>query len=164
VVGWSPRLGGPRPIRDAEGKVPLLVHLSVERLILEDGRGGGFEEDARPALFDNLITCRRAFGATGSAVPALGRTEPALPGFSACCSAACWPPGEPDTLPFMHYDVEVPGSLGVFARRYWCPVDAPVIGADGRIALIAECVEEISDKVQRFVGGLAADAVHEEPG
>jgi PAS domain-containing protein len=72
--------------------------------------------------------------------------------------------GEPDTLPFMHYDVEVPGSPGVFARRYWCPVNAPVIGADGRIALIAECVEEISDKVQRFVGGLAADAMHEEPG
>ena len=71
---------------------------------------------------------------------------------------------EPDALPFMHYDVEVPGSPGVFARRYWCPVNAPVTGADGLIALIAECVEEISDKVQRFVGGLATDAMHQEPG
>jgi PAS domain-containing protein len=72
--------------------------------------------------------------------------------------------GEPDALPFMHYDVEEPGSPGVFARRYWCPVNAPVLGADGRIALIAECVEEISDRVQRFVGGLAAGVVRAEPG
>jgi PAS domain-containing protein len=71
--------------------------------------------------------------------------------------------GEPDALPFMHYDVEVPGCPGVFARRYWCPVSAPVFGDDGRILLIAECVEEISDKVRRFVGGLAAEAMHGKP-
>src|SRR5215469_7104142 len=39
--------------------------------------------------------------------------------------------GEPDVLPFQRYDVEVPGSPGVFARRYWCPVNAPILGADG---------------------------------
>jgi PAS domain-containing protein len=62
--------------------------------------------------------------------------------------------GEPDALAFQQYDVEVPGSPGVFARRFWCPVNAPVFGADGRIALIAQCVEEITDKVRRFVDGL----------
>lgn len=65
--------------------------------------------------------------------------------------------GKSDALPFVQYDVEVPGSPGVFAQRFWCPVNAPIFGDDGRIVLIAQCVEEISDKVRRFVGGLAAD-------
>ena len=63
--------------------------------------------------------------------------------------------GKPDALPFVQYDVEVPGRPGEFAQRFWCPVNAPVISDDGRIVLIAQCVEEISDKVRRFVGGLA---------
>jgi PAS domain-containing protein len=63
--------------------------------------------------------------------------------------------GEPDALAFQQYDVEVPGSPGVFEQRFWCPVSAPVFGADGRVVLIAQCVEEISEKVRRFVGGLA---------
>jgi PAS domain S-box-containing protein len=63
--------------------------------------------------------------------------------------------GQPDAVAFQQYDVEVPGRPGVFARRFWCPVNAPVFGADGRVVLIAQCVEEISDKVRRFVSGLA---------
>jgi PAS domain-containing protein len=63
--------------------------------------------------------------------------------------------GAPDALAFQQYDVEVAGRPGVFARRFWCPVNAPVFGADGRVVLIAQCVEEISDKVSRFVAGLA---------
>ena len=62
--------------------------------------------------------------------------------------------GETETLAFQQYDVEVPGSPGVFAQRFWCPVNAPVFGPDGRVVLIAQCVEEISDKVRRFVTGL----------
>jgi PAS domain-containing protein len=62
--------------------------------------------------------------------------------------------GAPDTLAFQQYDVEVPGRPGVFERRFWCPVNAPVFGADGRMVLIAQCVEEISDKVSRFIQGL----------
>jgi len=65
--------------------------------------------------------------------------------------------GEPHALAFQQYDVEEPGSPGVFARRFWCPVNAPVFDADGRIVLIAQCVEEISDKVRRFVSGLEPD-------
>jgi PAS domain-containing protein len=64
--------------------------------------------------------------------------------------------GEPDTVAFQKYDVEVPGRPGVFEERFWCPVNAPVFGADGSVVLIAECVEEISQKVRRFVEGLAA--------
>ena len=65
--------------------------------------------------------------------------------------------GEPDTVAFQQYDVEVPDNPGTFAPRYWCPVNAPVFGPDGRVELIVQCVEEISDKVQRFVTGLAGD-------
>jgi len=64
--------------------------------------------------------------------------------------------GKPDALSLQKYDVEVPGQPGLFAPRYWYPVHAPVFGPDGDIALIAICVEEITERVQRFVGGLAA--------
>jgi hypothetical protein len=62
--------------------------------------------------------------------------------------------GEPGALLFQPYDVEVPGMPGMFSRRYFCPVNAPVFGADGRVVLIVQLVEEITDKVRRFVDGL----------
>jgi PAS domain-containing protein len=65
--------------------------------------------------------------------------------------------GESETMAFQRYDVEVHGRPGVFAQRYWCPVNAPVFGRDGRVMLIAQCVEEITDRVRRFVDGLSAD-------
>jgi PAS domain-containing protein len=67
--------------------------------------------------------------------------------------------GEPDGLSLLRYDVEVPGSPGVFAQRYWCPVNGPVFGPDGSVVLIAECVEEITERVSRFVEGLAGSDV-----
>jgi PAS domain-containing protein len=63
--------------------------------------------------------------------------------------------GKPDALSMQKYDVEVPGSPGLFAKRYWCPVDAPVFGPDGRVVLIVQCVEEITDRVSKFIEGLA---------
>jgi len=64
--------------------------------------------------------------------------------------------GEPEAVAFQRYDVEVPGMPGVFAERFWCPVNAPVFGPDGRVAMIAQCVEEITDRLRRFVDGLSA--------
>lgn len=66
--------------------------------------------------------------------------------------------GEPDELALQRFDVEVPGRPGVFAQRYWSPVNAPVFGEGGRVELIANCVEEVTDRVRKLVGGLAADA------
>ena len=63
--------------------------------------------------------------------------------------------GKPDALSMQQYDVEVPGSPGEFARRYWCPVNAPVFGPDGQIVLLVQCVEEITNRVQKFISGLA---------
>jgi PAS domain-containing protein len=66
---------------------------------------------------------------------------------------------EPDALDLQRYDGEVPGSPGTFAKRYWCLVSAPVFGPGGRVVLIAHCVEEVTDRVRKFVGDLAADAM-----
>lgn len=66
---------------------------------------------------------------------------------------------EPDFLSLQKYDVEVPGSPGLFTTRYWSLVNAPVFGTDGRVALIANCVEEVTDRIRKFVSGLATDTL-----
>jgi PAS domain-containing protein len=71
--------------------------------------------------------------------------------------------GEPDELALQRYDVEVRGSPGVFAKRYWCPVNVPVFGHGGSVVLIANCVEEVTDRVRKLVGGAAAHAIHPGP-
>ncbi len=43
------------------------------------------------------------------------------------------------------------GSPGLFEKRYWCPVNAPVFGADGQTVLIAHCVEEVTERIRRFM-------------
>jgi PAS domain-containing protein len=65
--------------------------------------------------------------------------------------------GKPDAVEFQKYDVEVPGSPGVYARRYWSPVNAPVLGPDGQVVLIAHCPEEVTGRLRRFMSALAAD-------
>jgi hypothetical protein len=52
----------------------------------------------------------------------------------------------------------------VFARRYWSSVIAPVFGPDGRVALIAHCVEDVTDRLNRFMSALEAEAVHQDSG
>ncbi|HXP19163.1 MAG TPA: PAS domain-containing protein [Streptosporangiaceae bacterium] len=65
--------------------------------------------------------------------------------------------GEPDSMALQKYDVELSGQ-GVFKERYWSPVNAPVFGPDGRVALIVHWVEEVSDLVRQFAAALAANA------
>ena len=66
--------------------------------------------------------------------------------------------GQRDVMALQKYDVEVAGSPGLFARRYWCPVNAPVFGADGRAVLIAHCVEEVTDRIRKFVAAQTGGA------
>jgi len=72
--------------------------------------------------------------------------------------------GEPDAREFQKYDVEVPGTPGVFARRYWSGVNAPIPGPDGSVVVIASCVEDVTDRMSRFMSALEADATYEAPG
>jgi PAS domain-containing protein len=57
--------------------------------------------------------------------------------------------GEPGVIEFQKHDTEVPGSPGQFARMYWGAMTAPVFGADGRVVLIAQCVEEVTGRMRK---------------
>ena len=71
--------------------------------------------------------------------------------------------GKPESSEFQRHDIEIPGSPGRFARRYWRGDRAPVAGPDGRVALIAFCVEEVTDRLNRFMSALSADAHDDDP-
>jgi PAS domain-containing protein len=66
--------------------------------------------------------------------------------------------GKPDIRSIQRYDVEVPGSPGEFETRYWNSVNAPVFGPDGQVVLITHHLEDITDRVRKFVKGLEDDA------
>ena len=53
---------------------------------------------------------------------------------------------EADRMPTQKYDVRRPESLGGgFVERFWAPVNAPVLGEDGRVELIIHRVENVTD-------------------
>ncbi|MGN9761613.1 PP2C family protein-serine/threonine phosphatase [Streptomyces sp. SD31] len=55
--------------------------------------------------------------------------------------------GERDTMALQRYDVEDPMRPGHWEERYWSPVNAPVFGPDGRVALIVHRVEEVTELI-----------------
>jgi PAS domain S-box-containing protein len=58
--------------------------------------------------------------------------------------------GQPDVMHPQKYDVEI-GDSGVFERRYWTQVNAPVLDAGGRVELIVHTAEDVTDRVRKFV-------------
>ncbi|MEE4419448.1 PP2C family protein-serine/threonine phosphatase [Streptomyces bugieae] len=56
--------------------------------------------------------------------------------------------GLTDTMALQRYDVELPGRPGVFEERYWSPVNAPVLDADGRVRLIVHRTEEVTETLR----------------
>lgn len=60
--------------------------------------------------------------------------------------------GERDTMAVQRYDIETPEHSGLWEERYWSPVNTPVPGPDGRVALIVHRVEEVTELI-RFRGG-----------
>ncbi|WP_327240783.1 SpoIIE family protein phosphatase [Streptomyces sp. NBC_01318] len=48
----------------------------------------------------------------------------------------------------IRHDLEEPDRPGVFAERYWSPINAPVLDSDGQVALIVHRLEEITDLVR----------------
>ncbi|MGW1540127.1 PP2C family protein-serine/threonine phosphatase [Streptomyces sp. NPDC002309] len=51
----------------------------------------------------------------------------------------------------IRHDVEEEDRPGVFAERYWSPVNAPVLDSEGHIALVVHRLEEITDLVRAEV-------------
>ncbi|MET7622415.1 SpoIIE family protein phosphatase [Streptomyces sp. NPDC005408] len=56
--------------------------------------------------------------------------------------------GERDTMALQRYDVEAPERPGYWERRYWSPVNAPVLGPDGSVVLIVHRVEEVTELIR----------------
>ena len=55
-----------------------------------------------------------------------------------------------------------PGSPGQFARYYWSGVNAPVLGPDGRVTLIAIMAEDVTDRLHKFLSAVGSDGMYEE--
>ena len=55
--------------------------------------------------------------------------------------------GERDTMAVQRYDVESAEQPGRWAERYWSPVNAPVLGPDGRVVLLVHRVEEVTELI-----------------
>ncbi|MET9764778.1 SpoIIE family protein phosphatase [Streptomyces sp. NPDC006372] len=56
--------------------------------------------------------------------------------------------GERDAMALQRYDVEDPQRPGEWEERYWSPVNAPLLGPDGKVALIVHRVEEVTELIR----------------
>ncbi|GAA3837071.1 hypothetical protein GCM10022403_082080 [Streptomyces coacervatus] len=56
--------------------------------------------------------------------------------------------GERDAMALQRYDVEVAAQPGEWEERYWSPVNAPVFGPDGKVALLVHRVEEVTELIK----------------
>lgn len=56
--------------------------------------------------------------------------------------------GQRDTMALQRYDVESADRPGEWRERYWSPVNVPVFGPDGQVALLLHRVEEITELVR----------------
>uniref|UniRef100_A0AAU2A2U1 SpoIIE family protein phosphatase n=1 Tax=Streptomyces sp. NBC_00093 TaxID=2975649 RepID=A0AAU2A2U1_9ACTN len=65
--------------------------------------------------------------------------------------------GERDTMALLRYDIEDPARPGHWQEHYWSPVNAPVLGLDGTVELIAHRVEEVTELIRAF-GGPGGDS------
>lgn len=61
--------------------------------------------------------------------------------------------GEPETMPIQRYDIPASDGEG-FLERYWSPVNVPVFDAEGRVALLLNRAEDVTDFVRAERGPL----------
>ncbi|MFH8504845.1 PP2C family protein-serine/threonine phosphatase [Streptomyces flaveolus] len=64
--------------------------------------------------------------------------------------------GKRDTMALLRYDIEDPHRPGHWQEHFWSPVNAPVLGPDGRVALVVHRVEEVTQLI-RARGGPGGD-------
>ncbi|KUM80593.1 PP2C family protein-serine/threonine phosphatase [Streptomyces griseorubiginosus] len=65
--------------------------------------------------------------------------------------------GERDTMAVLRYDIEDSQHPGLWHEHFWSPVNAPVLGADGKVTLIVHRVEEVTELI-RARGGPGGDS------
>ncbi|MFJ3669469.1 PP2C family protein-serine/threonine phosphatase [Streptomyces sp. NPDC090106] len=66
--------------------------------------------------------------------------------------------GERDTMAVQRYDVQSLEQPGCWDERYWSPVNAPVFGPDGKVALLVHRVEEVTEFVRARGGPVGTRA------
>lgn len=67
---------------------------------------------------------------------------------------------KPDVMPRQKYDL--PGVDGTFEDRYWCPVNTPILDAQGNIRYIIHQVEDVTKEVELQEGFDVALATHKQ--
>ncbi|MEU9591711.1 PP2C family protein-serine/threonine phosphatase [Streptomyces sp. NPDC048219] len=65
--------------------------------------------------------------------------------------------GHRDTMAVLRYDIEDPRRPGHWHEHFWSPVNAPVLGPDGRVALIVHRVEEVTQLIRARGGPGGSD-------
>ncbi|GAA3911311.1 hypothetical protein GCM10023084_74260 [Streptomyces lacrimifluminis] len=65
--------------------------------------------------------------------------------------------GDRDTMALLRYDIEDPQRPGHWQEHYWSPVNAPVLGPGGQVALIVHRVEEVTELIHAR-GGANGDS------
>lgn len=56
--------------------------------------------------------------------------------------------GERDTMALQRYDVQSLERPDQWEERYWSPINAPVLDADGRVVLLVHRVEEVTELIR----------------
>jgi hypothetical protein len=56
--------------------------------------------------------------------------------------------GERDTMALQRYDVQSLDHPEEWEERYWSPINAPVLDADGRVVLLVHRVEEVTELIR----------------
>ncbi|MFD3532229.1 PP2C family protein-serine/threonine phosphatase [Streptomyces sp. NPDC058664] len=56
--------------------------------------------------------------------------------------------GESDSMALQRYDVEDPDRPGTWEDRYWSPINAPVPGPGGAVAMVLHRVEEVTELIR----------------
>ncbi|MGW6686259.1 PP2C family protein-serine/threonine phosphatase [Streptomyces sp. NPDC054961] len=59
---------------------------------------------------------------------------------------------DPDTMAVQKYDIPVVSRPGSFEERWWSPINTPVLGPDGEVALIIHRVEDVTEFVHSRPG------------
>ncbi|MEV6006185.1 SpoIIE family protein phosphatase [Streptomyces sp. NPDC051976] len=62
----------------------------------------------------------------------------------------------PDTMAVQKYDIPIAGRPGAFEKRWWSPINAPVLAPDGQVAWIIHRVEDVTAFVLSHSGHLPA--------
>ena len=68
--------------------------------------------------------------------------------------------GLPDTMPIQRYDIRGPG--GAFEEKYWTPINCPLLGDDGKVALIIHRAEDVTELVRLQSKSAAQDQIRRD--